>query len=194
MRMTLFVIALVALLACGMAAAGRAPKSGIQGVAVAGPIMPVERPGVKNTRPLAGAIITVQPAGGGREIARQAADAQGRFVIALPPGKYRVVPLPPGAYIHMHNVYLQYAAERGVPALLAFLWWMGKMLSDLLRVPQKDWVVRGAVAVMFAVLAAGWYEHNLGNGDVLPLFLGVCVCGYVAAGEDHCIGTRNGIH
>ena len=30
-------------------------------------------------------------------------------------------PLPPGAYIHLHNVYLQYAAERGVPALLAFV-------------------------------------------------------------------------
>jgi putative inorganic carbon (HCO3(-)) transporter len=89
-------------------------------------------------------------------------------------------PLPPGAYIHMHNVYLQYAAERGIPALLAFLWWTGKMLVDLLRVRQKDWVVRGAVAVMFAVLAAGWYEHNLGNGDVLPLFLGVCACGYLA--------------
>ena len=26
-------------------------------------------------------------------------------------------PLPTGAYMHLHNVYLQYAAERGVPAL-----------------------------------------------------------------------------
>lgn len=100
MRLAMFVVVLAALLV-GVATAGRAPKSGIQGVAVAGPIMPVERPGVKNTRPLAGAIITVQPAGGGREIARQAADAQGRFVIALPPGKYRVVPLPPNPEQHL---------------------------------------------------------------------------------------------
>jgi hypothetical protein len=68
--------------------------------------------------------------------------------------------------------------------LLAFLWWMGKMLVDLLRVRQKDWVVRGAVAVMIAVLAAGWYEHNLGNGDVVPLFLGVCACGYLPVAKN----------
>src|SRR4051794_16472948 len=30
-------------------------------------------------------------------------------------------PLPTGAYVHLHNVYLQYAAERGVPALVFFL-------------------------------------------------------------------------
>ena len=31
-------------------------------------------------------------------------------------------PLPVGYYGHLHNIYLQYAAERGVPALLIFLW------------------------------------------------------------------------
>jgi O-antigen ligase len=92
-------------------------------------------------------------------------------------------PLPPGAYIHVHNVYLQYAAERGLPALAAFLWWLGKMLWDFLRVKQKDWVVHGAIAVMLAVLAAGWYEHNLGDGEILTLFLGIMACGYVAAAE-----------
>lgn len=69
--------------------------SGIQGVAVEGPISPVERPGVPNTRPLPYAIITVQPAGGGPEIARQQADASGHFQIALNPGTYLIVPLPP---------------------------------------------------------------------------------------------------
>jgi O-antigen ligase len=87
-------------------------------------------------------------------------------------------PLPPGAYIHLHNVYLQYAAERGIPALLAFLWFLGKMLWDLVRVKQKGWVVYGAIGVMLAVLAAGWYEHNLGSGAILTLFLGVVGCGY----------------
>ena len=38
------------------------PPSGIMGTAVVGPISPVERPGVPNTRPLPGAIITVEPA------------------------------------------------------------------------------------------------------------------------------------
>jgi hypothetical protein len=75
--------------------AGGGGASGIQGVAVEGPISPVVRPGVPDTRPLPSAIITVQPAGGGAEIARQQADANGRFQIALNPGTYLIVPLPP---------------------------------------------------------------------------------------------------
>jgi O-antigen ligase len=93
-------------------------------------------------------------------------------------------PLPPGAYIHLHNVYLQYAAERGLPALFAFLWWLGKMMWDFARAKQKDWVVYGAIAVMLAVMAAGWYEHNLGDGEVLTLFLGIVGCGYAALAPD----------
>jgi O-antigen ligase len=89
-------------------------------------------------------------------------------------------PLPPGAYVHLHNVYLQYAAERGIPALIAFLWWLGKMLWDFVRVRRKDWVIYGAIAVMLTVLSAGWYEHNLGDGEILTLFLGVMGCGYAA--------------
>jgi hypothetical protein len=69
--------------------------SGIRGIALEGPITPVERPGEPNTRPLPGAIITVQPAGGGPELARQQADATGAFQIALDPGTYTIVPLPP---------------------------------------------------------------------------------------------------
>jgi O-antigen ligase len=89
-------------------------------------------------------------------------------------------PLPPGAYIHLHNVYLQYAAERGIPALIAFLWWLGKMLWDFTRARDKDWVIHGAIAVMLAILAAGWYEHNLGDGEILTLFLAVMGCGYAS--------------
>jgi len=96
-------------------------------------------------------------------------------------------PLPTGAYIHLHNVYLQYAAERGLPALAAFLWWLGKMLWDFVRAARKgagkggSFVLHGAIAVMLAVLAAGWYEHNLGDGEILTLFCAVCGCAYVAA-------------
>jgi hypothetical protein len=69
--------------------------SGISGTAVEGPITPVERPGEPNTRPLPGAIITVQPAGGGPELARVQADAQGNFQLNLDPGTYEIVPLAP---------------------------------------------------------------------------------------------------
>ena len=98
-------------------------------------------------------------------------------------------PLPPGAYIHLHNVYLQYAAERGLPALAAFLWFLGKMLFDFARAPRKDWVIHGAIAVMIAILAAGWYEHNLGDGEILTLFLALCGCGEVVSHQSSAIST-----
>jgi hypothetical protein len=75
----------------------RASASGIRGIALAGPVSPVERPGVPNARPLPGATITVRPARGGEEIAREHADQNGRFEIALEPGTYLIVPLPPQA-------------------------------------------------------------------------------------------------
>jgi putative inorganic carbon (hco3(-)) transporter len=96
-------------------------------------------------------------------------------------------PLPTGAYVHLHNVYLQYAAERGVPALGFFLWFVGKMLLDFARAArrQRSFVLHGAIAVMIAVLSAGWYEFNLGDGEILTLFLAVMACGYIAiAPED----------
>src|SRR5207302_851443 len=77
--------------------AGKPPKgpSGIVGTAVVGPISPVERPGAPNNRPLPGAIITVEAAKGGGELGRATADQNGHFKIALAPGAYRIVPLPP---------------------------------------------------------------------------------------------------
>jgi putative inorganic carbon (hco3(-)) transporter len=97
-------------------------------------------------------------------------------------------PLPTGAYMHLHNVYLQYAAERGVPALVAFLWFLGRMLWDFLgaarRTPagerERRFVLHGALAVMIAALSAGWYEHNLNDGEILTLFLAICSCAYLA--------------
>jgi uncharacterized delta-60 repeat protein len=70
-------------------------RTGIQGVAMVGPVSPVARPGVPNTRPLPGAVITVKRTQGGPVIARTVADQQGRFQIDLAPGTYLIVPLPP---------------------------------------------------------------------------------------------------
>ncbi|MEO8369870.1 MAG: O-antigen ligase family protein [Candidatus Solibacter sp.] len=110
-----------------------------------------------------------------------------QFMRYIPPDIPR--PLPTGAYIHLHNVYLQYAAERGLPALLAFLWFLGVMLRDFIRAArttpadarERRFVLHGAIAVMLAALSAGWYEHNLNDGEILTLFLAVCACGYLAA-------------
>ena len=37
-------------------------------------------------------------------------------------------PLPEGWYGHLHNIYLQYAAERGIPTMLLMLWMLGQIL------------------------------------------------------------------
>ncbi len=74
---------------------GAQHSSGLRGQALQGPISPVEREGQPNTKPLPGAIITVQPAGGGDEIGRTTADNEGRFQLTLKPGTYLLVPLAP---------------------------------------------------------------------------------------------------
>lgn len=73
-------------------------RSGIRGVASAGPIRPVEMPGVPNTRAVSGAVITAHryvSAGPGPETARAISDADGRFTLPLAPGTYQIVALPP---------------------------------------------------------------------------------------------------
>jgi putative inorganic carbon (hco3(-)) transporter len=100
-------------------------------------------------------------------------------------------PLPEGYYGHLHNIYIHYAAERGVPAALALMWALGQALFDFIRglrrLPagwrarsEAGWVLHGAIAAMIAVLLSGWYELNLGDSEVLGMVLAVIACGYVA--------------
>jgi O-antigen ligase len=88
-------------------------------------------------------------------------------------------PLPTGWYGHLHNIYVHYAAERGVPAMLALLWMLGKMLFDFLRRLRKlppgssdaRFLLHGGVAVIIATLVSGFFELNLGDSEILFLFL-----------------------
>jgi putative inorganic carbon (HCO3(-)) transporter len=105
----------------------------------------------------------------------------------LPPGTR--LPLPTGYYGHLHNIYIHYAAERGVPAMLALMWMLGRALFDftrgLRRLPagaEERWILHAATAVMIAVLVSGFYELNLGDSEVLAMFLAVVGCGYAALG------------
>ena len=96
-------------------------------------------------------------------------------------------PLPTGYYGHLHNIYYHYAAERGVPAMLALMWMLGQALIDFIRAlrrlpkeAEQRWVLHGAIAVTIAVLLSGYFEVNLGDSEVLGMFLAVIGCGYVA--------------
>jgi hypothetical protein len=91
-------VALVEVFSLGGSAAtseSDAPQSGVRGKAVEGPVMPVEQEGQDNNKPLPGAIITLQPATGGDELARTVADSNGEFQLGITAGNYLMVPLPP---------------------------------------------------------------------------------------------------
>ena len=109
---------------------------------------------------------------------------QPRFLAYVPPDIPK--PLPPGWYGHLHNIYIQYAAERGLPALALLLWFIGRMIRDFRRALKyrsaspNQFVFCGALAVIGGVLAEGLFEHNLGDSEVLTMFLIVASCGYVA--------------
>jgi len=97
-------------------------------------------------------------------------------------------PLPEGWYGHLHNIYLQYAAERGIPTMLLMLWMLGQILWDCLRgvwrlPPGRSdlrFVLHGAIAVVIATMISGIFEYNLGDSEVLTMFLVVTGCAYAA--------------
>ena len=79
---------------------------------------------------------------------------------------------------HMHDVYLQLAAERGLPCLAVWLWLMGALGWHIFRIRRRPnwdhppaWVADAALACWLAFLAEGWFEFNFGTTPVLMVFL-----------------------
>ena len=97
-------------------------------------------------------------------------------------------PLPVGYYGHLHNVYLQYAAERGIPALLCLFAFIGLTIWDCAQAlrragpgrSQQRFVLHGAIAVIIGVLVGGTLEYNLGDSEVLMMFVCVVALAYTA--------------
>jgi len=96
-------------------------------------------------------------------------------------------PLPPGYYGHLHNIYIHYAAERGIPTMLAMMWFIGQALWDFAKTlwrrrPSGDarFVLHAAVAVIIGLLVVGCVEYNLGDSEVLTMFLTTVCFGYLA--------------
>ncbi len=84
---------------------------------------------------------------------------------------------------HLHNVPLQIAAERGLPALAVWLWFVVTLLRDFLvrrkttSVPSLNYA---ALASTVAMLAAGLFEYNFGDSEFLMLFLVLVTLPYAA--------------
>lgn len=87
---------------------------------------------------------------------------------------------------HLHNVPLQIAAERGLPALAIWLWFIVVAIVGLWRMFRAESIRRakdpavatprrilaaGGLAAVTAMLAAGIFEYNFGDSEFLMLFL-----------------------
>ena len=95
---------------------------------------------------------------------------------------------------HLHNVPLQIAAERGLPALAVWLWFVASLVVAQFRTfrRQRDKVpAAAALAAVFAMLGAGLFEYNFGDSEFLMLFLVLVTLPFAAArGEDDSVAAR----
>jgi O-antigen ligase len=84
---------------------------------------------------------------------------------------------------HLHNVPLQIAAERGLPALAIWLWFIVVLIRDLARKTRSSplrSLPTAALAGVVAMLAAGMFEYNFGDSEFLMLFLLLVTLPYAA--------------
>ncbi len=95
---------------------------------------------------------------------------------------------------HLHNVPLQIAAERGLPALVIWLWFICSLVAAQFRLfrSQTDKVpAAAALAAVAAMLAAGLFEYNFGDSEFLMLFLVLVTLPFAAArGENAAASAR----
>jgi O-antigen ligase len=98
-------------------------------------------------------------------------------------------PLPEGNYQHLHNIYIHYAAECGIPAALfltaAFLMALIDFRRSLRTLPpgrsDRRFILHAATACILGTMVEGLFEKNLGDTEVLTMFLAIVCLGYLAA-------------
>ena len=89
--------------------------------------------------------------------------------------------------VHLHNVPIQIAAERGLPALAIWLAFIALVAFDLLKglgTPRTRALSAGGLAAVVAMLTAGLFEYNFGDSEFHMLFLVLITLPYAAAQTD----------
>lgn len=84
---------------------------------------------------------------------------------------------------HLHNVPLQIAAERGLPALAVWLWFIFTLARDFMRKRRSSALPSlpaAGLAGVVAMLTAGMFEYNFGDSEFLMLFLLLVTLPYAA--------------
>ena len=85
---------------------------------------------------------------------------------------------------HLHNVPLQIAAERGLPALGIWIWFVVVAVRQLavgFRRSESQALAAGGIAAIGSMLTAGMFEYNFGDSEFLMLLLVVLTLPAAAA-------------
>jgi putative inorganic carbon (hco3(-)) transporter len=102
------------------------------------------------------------------------------YTLYLPTGKAPEV----GYREHLHNDFIQFGAERGLPCLAAWMWLMAALGWHFRRLRRKlkhcGWVADAATAAWLAILVEGCFEFNFGASPVLMLFLFIVTTPFAA--------------
>jgi putative inorganic carbon (hco3(-)) transporter len=88
--------------------------------------------------------------------------------------RYRVPDAVKPTNPHLHNVPMQIAAERGLPALGVWLWFVVSAcmgLFQLVKRARNKSLAAAALGAMAAMLAAGLTEYNFGDSEFLMMLL-----------------------
>ncbi|HEV2495356.1 MAG TPA: O-antigen ligase family protein [Terriglobia bacterium] len=107
------------------------------------------------------------------------------YPLYLPPGRAPEV----GYHEHLHDNFIQFGAERGLPCLGAWIWLMATLVVQAWKIRRRlatdpagsrlVWLVDGAIAGWLALMVEGCFEFNFGTSPVLMLFLFVAATPYV---------------
>jgi O-antigen ligase len=88
---------------------------------------------------------------------------------------------------HLHNVPLQIAAERGLPAMviwIAFVVALAYGLFGVFRSQPEPTLAAAALASIAGMLSAGLFEYNFGDSEFLMLFLVLITLPFAATRRD----------
>jgi O-antigen ligase len=96
------------------------------------------------------------------------------MILAVYP-EYRWRDAPNAMAPHLHDNALQIAAERGLPCLAWWLWWVAAAMGDAYRERRRGglraWAAAAAFAFLAAFMAAGLFEYNFGDSEIFMFAL-----------------------